>query len=135
MMPNLRARSVVAAAVLTPALLPPTRLSLCADAQPSPLDIPFPASLSEMSALQLQLTGVSGFTGYTAGYALKRTFRVFVFTTGVIFMGLQTLAHNQLITIHWDKMEEKFHAAVDLDQDGKLYAGRKLEQSACAFVI
>ena len=84
-----------------------------------------PAGLpGDITSLQLQLAGVSGFAGYTAGFAIKRTFRIVVFTTGVIFMGLQTLAHNDLITIHFDKIEEKFNTAVDLNGDGVLCAAR-----------
>lgn len=83
------------------------------------LELTLPAGLpGDITSLQLQLAGVSGFAGYTAGFAIKRTFRIVVFTTGVIFMGLQTLAHNDLITIHFDKIEEKFNTAVDLNGDG-----------------
>ena len=66
----------------------------------------------------MQMAGVSGLTGYTAGFAAKRAFRVFVFTGGVIFIGLQTLAHNGLITVHWDEIERRMSSAVDLNGDG-----------------
>ena len=74
----------------------------------------------DLSPLQLEVAGVSGLTGFTAGYAAKRTFKVFAFTAGCIFSGLQVLAHNDLITIHWDKMNKRLMSAVDLNGDGKV---------------
>ena len=43
--------------------------------------------------------GVSGLTGYTAGYAIKRTFKVFVFTAGCIFLGLKSLAQAFVLRV------------------------------------
>ena len=57
--------------------------------------------LGSVTAGQMQLLGVSGISGYTAGFAVKRTFRVLIFTTGCIFIGLQSLASNGLISVHW----------------------------------
>ena len=92
---------------------PPT--SSFGDLMPSTLPL---GPLGEMTGVQAQVAGVSGITGYTAGFALKRTFKVFVFTTGCIFMGLQTLAQNDLITVHWDQMEKKLLLMGDLNGDG-----------------
>ena len=64
------------------------------------------------------MLGVSGLTGYTAGFAVKRTFKVFIFTAGCIFIGLQSLAHNKLITVHWDEMERRLQSVADLNADG-----------------
>ena len=77
-----------------------------------------PTGLPDVSALQVQMLGVSGLTGYTAGYAVKRTFKVFVFTTGCIFMGLQSLASNGLITVHWEQIEKRLQSLGDLNGDG-----------------
>lgn len=68
----------------------------------------------------MQVLTVSGLTGYTAGFAVKRTVKVFVFTTGCIFMGLQVLAQNGLITVHYDEMERLLQRAADLNNDGKV---------------
>ena len=97
---------------------------------PSNIDLSF---LNDMSALQLQVLTVSGLTGYTAGFAIKRTIKVFVFTAGCIFMGLQVLSRNGLITVHYDEMEKLLLSAADLNKDGKIDAsdlakgGEKLE--------
>jgi uncharacterized membrane protein (Fun14 family) len=77
-----------------------------------------PLNLGDMSGLQVQMRGVSGLTGYTAGYAIKRTFKVFLFTSGCIFMGLQSLAQNGLITVHWEQIEQKMNSLADLNDDG-----------------
>ena len=66
----------------------------------------------------MQMMGVSGLTGYTAGFAVKRAFKVFIFTGGCIFIGLQTLAHNKLITVNWEEMEKQLKSTVDLDGNG-----------------
>lgn len=110
---RLRLSAAVAGASLAPAVLQSPQPSYCATESgggSSPLRLALPDGLPEITPLQLQFAGVSGLAGYTAGYAIKRAFRVVIFTTGVCFMGLQTLAHNDLITIHWDKMEEKFNS-------------------------
>ena len=44
--------------------------------------------------------------------------QVFVFTAGCIFVGLQSLASNGLITVHWDRMEKRLHSLGDFNQDG-----------------
>ena len=62
--------------------------------------------------------GVSGLTGYTAGYAIKRTFKVFVFTAGCIFLGLKSLESNGLITVHWTEVEKRIQSLGDLNADG-----------------
>ena len=82
------ARLAPAAAGVT--LLQSAQASHCASAGggSSPLDL-LPSSIPPITPLQLQLAGVSGFAGYTAGFAIKRAFRVAIFTTGVCFMGLQ----------------------------------------------
>ena len=74
----------------------------------------------DMSALQVQVLGVSGLTGYTAGFALKRAFKVFIFTTGCMFMGLQTLAQNGLVTVHWEEIEHRLLLLADYNGDGKV---------------
>ena len=90
---------------------------------PMPTSLPFDMSmLQDVSTLQVQMLTVSGLTGYTAGFAIKHTMRVFVYTGGCIFMGLQALAQNGLITIHWDEMDRRLKSAVDLDKDGKVSA-------------
>ena len=48
--------------------------------------------------------------------------QVFLFTAGTIFCGLQALAHNKLITVHYDEMEKKLRSMADLDQNGKIDA-------------
>lgn len=93
-----------------------------ASCAPSPTTPLVPTSITDISSLELQMLGVSALTGYTAGFAVKRTFRVFVFTTGCIFVGLQSLAHNDLITVHWEKIEAKLNSLVDGNGDGKLGA-------------
>ena len=35
-------------------------------------------------------------------------------------MGLQTLAQNGLITVHWDEFEQKLAKLADINGDGKL---------------
>ncbi len=80
-------------------------------------------SSPQLSTAQLQLAGVSGLSGYTAGFAIKRTFRVLVFTTGCIFVGLQGLASNGLITVHWDRMEQSLKTLADLDASDSLDSG------------
>ena len=84
-----------------------------------PGSLPLPP-IGDLSGLQLQMLGVSGLTGYTAGFALKRTFKVFVFTTGCIFMGLQTLAQHGLITVHWNEFERRIATTLDANGDGKV---------------
>jgi len=69
--------------------------------------------VADVSALQMQMLGVSGVSGYTAGFAIKRAFKVLVFTTGCIFMGLQTLAQNGLITVHFDEIEKRMQSVAD----------------------
>ena len=69
---------------------------------------------------QLEVVGISGLTGYTTGYAAKRAVKVLFFTAGCIFMGLQALAHNGLITVHWDEMEKRVQSLGDLNNDGKV---------------
>ena len=80
---------------------------------PTPSTLGLPTSMSDVSALQLEVFGVSGLTGYTAGYAVKRTFRVAVFTAGTIFIGLQALASNGLIEIKWEEVDRRWKALVD----------------------
>ena len=104
--------SALAAALLQqPA---PSRCANAAAASGSPL----PTSIGDVSALQMQMAGVSGLTGYTAGFAAKRAFRVFVFTAGCVVAGLQTLAYHKLITVHWDLIEERLNSCLDLNADG-----------------
>jgi len=76
----------------------------------------------DVSALQLEVLGISGLTGYTTGYAIKKAFKVLVFTSGVIAMGLQALASNGLITVHWGEIEKRIKTTLDLDKDGKFDA-------------
>ena len=72
----------------------------------------------DLSALQVQMLTVSGLTGYTAGFAVKRTFKVFIFTAGCIFIGLQSLANNGLVTVHWDEIETRMKSVADVNSDG-----------------
>ena len=45
---------------------------------------------------------------------------MFLFTAGTIFIGLHALAHNKLITVHYDEMEKRLRTFADIDQDGKI---------------
>lgn len=92
---------------------------------PAPLGLP---GLPDVTGLQLQMAGVSGLTGYTAGFAVKRTFKVFVFTSGCIFLGLQCLANNGLIDVHWDRIQQRINGLADLNHDG-LVDGRDLQSA------
>lgn len=113
-------RSGLAIATSAPALAsvlrPPP--SSCAGANTPPTILP--AGITDISPLQLQVAGVSGVTGYTVGFAAKRAFRVFVFTAGCACAGLQTLAYNGLITVHWDKIEKRLNSAIDMNAAGSL---------------
>ena len=138
----MRPTAIASGLTVSSMLLAPASPSLCAAAAASPLQPPngnspssplgpladliptsLPGPLSgmvDLSPLQLQVLGVSGLTGYTAGFALKRAFRVFVFTSGCIFMGLQTLVQNGLITVHWEEIERRLALLADLNGDGKV---------------
>ena len=83
-----------------------------------PTSLPSLPSITDVSMLQVELLTVSGLSGYTAGYACKRAFKVLVFTSGCIFIGLQTLASNGLITVHFDEMEKRLRTLADLNKDG-----------------
>ena len=114
------ARALPAAGLtLVPALLAP-QPAHCAAASSTGLPAGLPAGLPDISTLQLQVVGVSGVTGYTAGYAAKRAFKVFIFTSGCIFMGLQTLAQNGLITVHWEEMQKKMLSTLDMNGDNTM---------------
>ena len=39
---------------------------------------------------------------------------------GLIFIGLQTLAHTKVITINWDMIEKQLIGKIDQDGDGQL---------------
>jgi uncharacterized membrane protein (Fun14 family) len=139
----LRPTAIASGLTVSSMMLAPASPSLCAAAAASPPQPPngnpsassplgpladfLPASLPgplsgmvDLSPLQLQVLGVSGLTGYTAGFALKRAFRVFVFTSGCIFMGLQTLAQNGLVTVHWEEIERQLILLADVNGDGKV---------------
>lgn len=138
----MRPTAIASGLTVSSMLLAPSSPSLCAAAAASPPQPPngnssssplgpladlIPTSLPEplagmvdMSPLQFQVLGVSGLTGYTAGFALKRAFRVFVFTSGCIFMGLQTLAQNGLVTVHWEEIERRLMLLADVNGDGRV---------------
>lgn len=117
------------ATAILPQPLQPSHPTLCAPASKSSSSPP-DATINGTTLLealnldvlkpQMQMFGVSGFTGYTAGYAFKRAFKVFFLSFGCCFIGLQSLASNGFITVHWEAMEKQFHRLADLDGDGKV---------------
>ena len=108
--------------IFTPVLIDPTLTGLCAGARADTNGTTTLLEALNMDTLkpQLQMFGVSGFTGYTAGFAFKRAFKVFFLTFGCCFIGLQSLASNGVITVHWSVMEKYFKDLADLDGNGNV---------------
>jgi uncharacterized membrane protein (Fun14 family) len=76
-------------------------------------------SVMETIPVPVQAAGLSGVSGYTAGFAAKRAFKVLVFTAGCFFISMQVMASNGYISVHFDKMEDAFNETFDLNGDGK----------------
>jgi len=78
-----------------------------------------PATMMESIPVPVQAAGLSGVSGYTAGFAAKRAFKVLVFTAGCFFITMQVMASNGFITVHFDRLEGAFNDTFDLNGDGK----------------
>lgn len=60
-------------------------------------------SLEVVSPLLTQL-GLGGVGGYLTGYALKKMAKLLALFVGLVFLGLQYLAHIGIIQINYDKL-------------------------------
>ncbi|KAL2914414.1 hypothetical protein HK105_205981 [Polyrhizophydium stewartii] len=64
--------------------------------------------------------GIATIFGASAGFAAKRITKGAALAIGIGFMGLQALAHAEVIKINWPRVESVIIGKVDQDGDGKL---------------
>lgn len=53
-----------------------------------------------------------GVAGYSAGYALKKVFKIVLIITGLVFVMFQVLSHYDIILINWSKIQFFFESMV-----------------------
>ena len=62
--------------------------------------------LGEMGAVTF-----GGVTGYSAGYALKKIFKIVIIIAGLIFIILQLLSNLDVLIINWSKIQTMVETA------------------------
>ncbi|KAJ3022792.1 hypothetical protein HKX48_005268 [Thoreauomyces humboldtii] len=89
------------------------------------------ASPSLISALPADVSEVTMSTalGATAGFASKKLAKTAGLLIGVGFIGVQALAHADILHVNWPKVENFMIGRVDEDGDGKL-TGKDLQIKA-----
>ena len=63
------------------------------------------------------------------GYALRAFFRIFLVVIGLVFLVLTGFSYIELITVHWEVMEQMFHSfteriRTDFDDFTTILTGR-----------
>ncbi len=51
----------------------------------------------------LASVGFGGIAGFLIGYAIKKVMKLMLVIVGLFFAAIAYLAHQQIITIHWDR--------------------------------
>jgi len=54
-----------------------------------------------------------GIAGYSAGYALKKVFKMILIIAGLLFVLFQVLSHYDFIVINWTKIQFYFEAMMN----------------------
>jgi uncharacterized membrane protein (Fun14 family) len=76
------------------------------------MDLQVPAKGTEI--------GIATILGGCTGFAAKKMTKGVAITLGLGFMGLQALAHANLIQVNWPRVENLVISRLDTDKDGKL---------------
>ena len=62
--------------------------------------------------------GLGGVMGYSTGYAAKEIGKKVLFWGGTVVIGLQMLAYNGMVTLHWGTIFHSIQSRLKLDKDG-----------------
>jgi uncharacterized membrane protein (Fun14 family) len=57
--------------------------------------------------------GVGGLAGFSVGYALKKVGKLFALLLGALFMVMQWLAFEGLVTVHWGELEARLNPLLE----------------------
>ena len=62
-------------------------------------------NLNESVAGEMGAMTFGGITGYSAGYALKKIFKIVIIITGTLFVLFQVLSHYDILVVNWGKIQ------------------------------
>ncbi len=63
-------------------------------------------SLQQSFALEIGTATFGGIIGYSAGFAVKKIFKLALFLIGLLFVLSQVLAHYEILVVNWLKIQE-----------------------------
>ena len=64
---------------------------------------------------ELGVVTFSGVTGYSAGFATKKVFKIMLIIAGLLFITLQLLANYEMLLVNWPKVKSVAEALVHTD--------------------
>ena len=70
-------------------------------------------NISQPMLGELGAATFGGVAGYSAGYALKKVFKIVLLITGLLFVLFQVLSHYDFILINWNKIQFFFQSMVN----------------------
>ncbi|MFC4452938.1 FUN14 domain-containing protein [Deinococcus sonorensis] len=85
------------------------------------MSLTLPQSLSSELFGVLPELSLGAIFGYCAGYAIKKIGRMTLLLVGLLFLAVQILAWQGLVTVHWSELQAR--AAPWLQQGGQQLSG------------